>query len=115
MVTDKSLMRLSVIVSVVGIAMLIIAANFMKPQQYQVMDIRDDMLGKSVTLSGVVYSISEKNNNVFMNLYDGTGNIDVVAFNMADAVEAAKGENVTVYGKVALYNSRLEIIANEIK
>ncbi|MBI3190872.1 exodeoxyribonuclease VII large subunit [archaeon] len=77
------------------------------------MEIRDDMIGKAVTLSGTVYSISEKNGNIFLNLYDGTGNIDVVAFRTS--VSVTKGQNVTVSGKVAVYNNKLEVIANEIK
>lgn len=85
----------------------------MKPQKYEIMEIRDDMIGKAVTLSGTVYSISEKNGNIFLNLYDGTGNIDVVAFRTS--VSVTKGQNVTVSGKVAVYNNKLEVIANEIK
>jgi len=63
-------------------------------------------------LSGELVKVSQKPDVNFFGVEDGTGRINVVAFNKMGKIK--KGESVQVEGRVELYEGDLEIIADKI-
>ena len=99
---------------------LFIFVQFTEPLKIDVSRIDDSMLGQNVELSGQIESFSAKDGNVFFTLNDETGKIKVVMFESGAKRDAGvyaltDGSNISVTGKISLYKSELEIIADVIK
>jgi DNA/RNA endonuclease YhcR with UshA esterase domain len=59
-----------------------------------------------------------RDDHVFLNIADNTGEITVVAFknsNIDEAYDLEVGEEVSVLGRIDEYKGELEIIAKEIR
>ena len=117
---DKTLMKISLIISVVGLVALFVFVQFTEPSKVSISQISDSMLGQNVEVSGLIESFTTKNNNVFFTLDDGTGNISIVMFESIarknPEVYALKDQiRVSVTGKISLYKSELELIASSLK
>ncbi len=116
MISDKKLMRLSLLIALVGILMIFLAGQ-LAVQSIPISRIKAGDTGKQVLLSGTVSEYRNSNGNIFFELSDGTGSITVVMFERTarnKVLEFQDGQNVTVQGQVNLYKNELEIIANSI-
>lgn len=117
---DKALMKISLIISLIGVVALFLFVQFVEPAKTAVSRIDDSMLGQNVELSGRIESFSAKDGNIFFILNDNTGKIKVVMFERdarrtTDVYALADQMNVSVTGKISLYRSEFEIIASTIK
>jgi len=117
---DKTLVRISLGISLIGVLGLFLFVQTIEPLNVEVSRIDDSMIGKSVEVSGNIDSFSVKEGNVFLTIDDGTGKISVVMFERdarrnSGVYSLKEGGNVTVSGKIALYRSELEIIADSIE
>lgn len=116
---DKSVMKLSLIVSAIGFILLLITLSFVQPQQIAIKDISSGMVGSYVEVTGAVESISAKTGDIFITLNDSS-TIDIIVFSRTAkdfplVYDTKKGDNLTVAGKVSLYKSRLELAASSLK
>lgn len=119
MIKDKTLIKVSLAVSLIGMAMLFAAVKFMEPLSMEIGKIDETTIGRNVVVAGTVQSISIKEGNVFVTLADNADTINIVMFRQAAKKNATvydtkKGSVVAVKGKVDIYNGGLEIIASEI-
>lgn len=116
MISDKSLMKLSLAMSITGVIALFFITQAVEPLKTSIDDIRDSMAGRDVAVHGTIGSI-EMGENIFMTLVNGT-KINAVALGK-DARNVNKnltvGMNVTVIGKVSVYKGSLEIIVKKIE
>lgn len=69
-------------------------------------------LGEKVRISGTVKSSSSFSRTTFLNVSDGTGEIPVVSFSSGSGFPS--GENVSVTGRLTMYEGKLEIVADKI-
>lgn len=116
MITDRNLMKLSLVVSLVGTIALIVFIQFIEPKQITASELENN-IGNNVIISGVVTSYSENKGNVFIDLNNST---KIVMFSSEaerrpDIYKMKAGDNISVTGKVQLYRGRPEIIAKYIR
>ena len=117
---DEMLMKLSLIISIIGVIALFIFVQFTEPIKVSVSRIDDSMLGQNIEVTGQIESFSAKDGNIFFILNDNTGKIKVVMFERDarrtdGAYILAEQSNVSVIGKISLYKSEFEVIASTIK
>jgi exonuclease VII large subunit len=109
------ILKISIVIAVAGIIALFFLTQYNKEIITKIEDLR---IGQVERVEGMVNSVYvSKDNHVFLNIADNTGEIDVVAFKSANidvAYELENGDQISVLGKVDEYKSELEIIAKEI-
>ncbi|MBS3051003.1 MAG: exodeoxyribonuclease VII large subunit [Candidatus Aenigmarchaeota archaeon] len=119
MISDEKLVKISLLIAILGVAMIYLSIALIGPQSIVIGDISKNDTGKQVTLSGTVNSYSIVNGNIFITLGDVTGNITVVMFERTargqkEVYELKENELITVDGQINVYKNELEIIANKI-
>lgn len=109
---ERTFLIIAVIWSLVGLFVLLLLASFAQPPQLKISDLGQNV-GKIVSVSANVSSISYKSDTVFLKLRDSTGEIDAVYFGNPK-YEIVEKDKVTVKGKVQLYKGDLEIVIQEL-
>ncbi len=120
MISDKSLMKISFLVAVVGIVCLFITNLVIQPENLSIGNITSSKVGREVIVSGIISSMSTKDGHVFITLDDNNSNIKVVMFattarNYPAVYNLTRNDKVTAKGKVENYKGELEIIADVIE
>jgi len=108
----KVLLGIALIVSLVGMFSLILLAEFSELERVNIIGL-ESRVGQRVVVSGEVVRATQKSENNFFEVWDGTGEITVVAF--GEMSKLKKGSEIEVQGKVAIYKGELEVIADKIK
>lgn len=119
MISDEKLVKISLLIAILGVAMIYLSIALIGPQSIVIGDISKNDTGKQVTLSGTINSYGAANGNIFITLGDVTGNITVVMFERTargqkEVYELKENELITVDGQINVYKNELEIIANKI-
>ncbi len=113
MISDKTLMRVSVAVSAIGVIALFLIATFLGPTRASIGGLK---LGENVLIGGVVHDYSESKGNVFFTLVnDSSVRVVVFAQDAERLPQIIDGDSVTVTGKVQLYRGDIEIIAKDVR
>ena len=108
----KKLRAIALIFSLVGLLSLLLLAEFSEPEQVKVIEL-ENKVEQRVIVHGEITSSFQKTDVSFFDLKDDTGKIKVVAFGPVEWLD--KGSQVVVYGKVAIYQGELEVIADRIE
>ncbi|MBI2075669.1 MAG: exodeoxyribonuclease VII large subunit [Candidatus Aenigmarchaeota archaeon] len=116
MLTDKSLMKLSFIVSATGIIALFVFVQFIEPKQITAAELENN-IGNVIVISGAITSYSESKGSVFVDLDNSTKIVmfSTEAERKPDVYRLKAGDNIFVTGKVQLYRGTAEIIAKSIR
>lgn len=109
---DNILIMGALIWSVIGIFLLILLVYFSAPQQLEIGEL-ENSIGKIVSVSAEVKSISYKEDTVFLTLKDSSGSIKAVFFGNPSG-ELVRGDEIIVKGKVQEYKGSLEIVIQEL-
>jgi DNA/RNA endonuclease YhcR with UshA esterase domain len=111
-----NILKISIIVAIVGIISLFLISRLLTEET---IDISKLKIGQIERISGMVTSVYiSRDDHVFLNIADNTGEITVVAFknsNIDEAYDLEVGEEVSVLGRIDEYKGELEIIAKEIR
>ena len=116
---DGRLAMICVFLSLVGIALLVVAARETKPVKVEISDLSEDDVGKLVEVGGMVASVSESGGNFFIRICS-TGCVKAAVFRKlaeemrqysVDLSLLRKGQAITVTGTVEEYAGALEVIA----
>lgn len=110
----KNILNISLILSLLGILLLVFISENSSAKLVSISSITQGHIDKDVTIIGKVSSINKHGDINFLKVKDGTGKIDVVVFKSNNLV-LKSGNKVEVYGKVAIYDGKLEIIAKSIR
>lgn len=111
MISDKTLMRISLAVAATGIAALYVLVVVTEPVKAQISELKP---GQNVLVSGVVSDYRESNGNIFFTL-ENSSTIKVVMFAPdARTPQIKNNDSITVSGKVQYYRNYLELIARRI-
>jgi DNA/RNA endonuclease YhcR with UshA esterase domain len=89
-----------------------VLASFSQPQQLTI-SLLENNVGKVVVLNANVASVDYKQDIVFLNLEDSTGNIPAIFFGNPK-YEIIVGDSIAVKGKVQMYKGELEIVVQEL-
>jgi DNA/RNA endonuclease YhcR with UshA esterase domain len=108
---EKSLMILSVIISVAGLVSMLLISQNMDIDKVPIGMLTPDDVGRGVKICGSVEDeYTSEDGHTFFSLKDDTGGIRVVMFNSKQSI----GGDVCVTGSVDFYEGDIEIIANEV-
>lgn len=110
----KTILNISLISSLLGILLLLLISENLAAKQITVSSITRNYIDKDVVLIGNVSSINKQGDLALLKIKDNTGKIDVAVFK-SSYLSLKYGDKIEVYGKVAVYNDKLEIIAKSIK
>jgi DNA/RNA endonuclease YhcR with UshA esterase domain len=120
---EKHLFRLALICSLIGLAGVIAASLMIKTDVSGISSIAEMKEGAYVKITGNIINIRQTEKAAFLDVEDETGTISIVAF--ADNTGFIqkevippfldKGSNVSVEGKISIYNGMPEILAEKIE
>jgi len=108
MISDRTLLRICIIISIIGIISLFFLSE---PKSVYLIEVDDSMIGQVIDVSGSASSVSITENATFFILSDSSSSINVVSFSPLSINEF---DNVSVTGKVDIYRGKIEIIANNV-
>lgn len=112
MISDRSLIRISLATSAIGIIALYLLVTLTEPSHATISDIK---AGDNVAVSGLVKDYRESRGNIFFTL-ENASSMKVVMF-APDAEKAPmikNGDAVTVKGKAQYYRNEMEIVAKSM-
>lgn len=116
---DETLLKLSLLTSIIGIILFFIFAQAMETEEFEIESIEKLPVGKNIELFANISSFYVSNGNYFLKISDKTGNITAVMFkqtaNKIDISKIKKGQKIRLIGKVSDYKGNLEIIASKIE
>ena len=116
MLQQERISQIALLVSIAGVALLLLSAELLEARQVKIGEIDETMIGLEVRVEARVLSKYEKDNIVFMQLYDGTGKIKAVVFNASEEQRALIGKGFASFeGKVQLYREELELVVEEVR
>lgn len=106
------MLQTALLVSLLGLFSLVVSAEFFEPELVNVAEL-EDKVEQIVLVQGEVAKATQKPDVNFFDLKDQTGTITIVAFGSMDRL--ARGAEIEVQGKVAIYKGELEVIADRIE
>src|SRR3989344_7817544 len=100
---DNSLLKLSLICSLIGIFILIIISERIDISQSNIANITKNDVDKSVKIKGYITRLTETPGLYIMNIKDSTAEITTIVFK-EDKINITRGSLVEVEWKVKEYN-----------
>jgi len=110
----EKLLKITFIISLIGILFLIILSQQFSPNILDIKDIDESYLDKKVAIKGTIFDVSnyEESNFQILTIRDSTGLIKVTS-NSKTSIEKTK-DTLIITGTVTKYNNELQITADEI-
>ncbi|MEM7819527.1 MAG: OB-fold nucleic acid binding domain-containing protein [Candidatus Aenigmatarchaeota archaeon] len=120
MISDNSLIKISLTITLIGLIALFLIVHFIGPKEIEIGKINKDMIGQIVLLRANVESYFSNDGHIFIDAKDSTGTIKVVMFeneakNNPLVYYIEKNNTIEIRGKIQLYKNELEIVATSIK
>ena len=109
---DRTLIKISLAWSIVGIFVLILAVGLLAPQHIQLSEMERN-IGKTVLIQGEITKISVTTATTFIDLQENETTASVVLFGRPSK-PLQEGDIVAAKGKVSEYSGLLELIAGEV-
>ena len=109
----KELLKISLIISLIGIFLLLFLTNFLNPKQINIDQINNKLLNKNIQVQGTIFNIRsyEDSNFQILSIKDETGKIDVTTNHILDL---KNNNQIIVTGQVKEYKQYLQIQADKI-
>jgi aspartyl/asparaginyl-tRNA synthetase len=109
----KDLLKISLIISLIGIFLLLFLSSFLTISQIDIERINNKLLNEKVRVQGIIFNVRsyEDSNFQIISIKDETGKIDVTT----DKITGLKNDDqIIVTGTVKEYNQYLQINADKI-
>jgi len=100
-------------IAIVGTILLYYVAKTFKPAFVPLNEIDSTYIGKTISTSGKIISVTYSKGNIFLTLYERNSTINVPIFsNVAKYLDISlkKGQTIIVSGMVDEYKGKLQII-----
>jgi len=110
---EKSLLRLALICSLVGIIALFFISERMEIKEKTVNEINKDNIGEGVRIKGIVSKSTDKGKILLLDIVQPE-TITIVLFKDHD-FNISTGTKVEITGEIDEFNGKMEIIGNEVK
>lgn len=110
-ITESDILKACIILSIIGLGIIHISQSFIQPDKVEIDEIDETWIGNSVSINGTISSVYSSNETVFLTVEDDSGSITVVDF---DRGNYSRGSEIEAKGYVEVYQSELEIVADEI-
>lgn len=109
---DSTLIKLCLSISIIGLILLSLYAETVEASKIELSKI-EEHLGKTITTSGTVKKITEKEGVSFIKISDNSSKTTIVIFD-PPKLNISQNDQIIVTGQVKIYKSKLEIIAERI-
>ena len=110
---EKSLLRLALICSLVGIIVLFFISESMEIKEKNINEINKDNVGEDIKIKGIVSKSTDKGKIILLDIIQPE-TITIVLFKDSD-FNISTGTKVEITGEIDEFNGQLEIIGNEVK
>nr|MCK4929976.1 hypothetical protein [Nanoarchaeota archaeon] len=107
---DSLLLRIALITSIIGLAILVIILKTTGLQEIDISEAKELEEDKTVRITGIVERVTNKDNFAIINIKKQE-TITVIIF---DNINLSKGQKVEVIGKTKEYKGEKEVIADKI-
>ncbi|UZE93749.1 MAG: hypothetical protein IB618_03200 [Candidatus Pacearchaeota archaeon] len=108
----RTLLKFSLITTLIGIYLVIVLANNLEPNITKISDINENMIDEWVRIKGDVTNQRNINGLTIFTVYDGTAGIRAVIYKDVGNFEGAE---VIILGKIFEYKDEIEIEINKIE
>ena len=112
---ESFLIKVSLVMSIIGIIILFFIADKFKPREYQISLLSKENLDDLIIIKGEIVNIKESNAVSILTIKDKSGEIKVALFKNNQIINPKKGQIVEVMGKFKAFRKEFEIEAKEIK
>ena len=113
MMEEKTLLRVSFSVGIVGILLMLVVEQWYLLPLLEIGTLDEKELGKAVRVAGKAEAVSYRAGNLFFVLVDSTGRINAVAFKGKGGLR--NGEELVVEGKLERYKGKLELVVGKME
>jgi len=107
---QETLFKISLIISVAGIFLLLLLANFLEPKLISIQNITIKMLNEKVKIQGSVLNIEDKETFKILTIKDDSSSIEV----LCECKNISSNQNMEIIGKVQEYEKTLQLQADKI-
>lgn len=113
---EKTLLKLALISSFVGIAALFFISDQIKIKQSEISELEKSQLGSTVKIIGKIERISESNKTYYLTILNyKPEKVTAVVFRGNDALFLSEGDEVELTGTLEEYKGEMQIISDNIK
>ena len=109
---EKKLLRISLIISLIGIFFLLFLAKNLEPKQISIKDINNNLLNQKIKIHGTILEITDKETFKILSVADATGKIDILCECKNNQFHV--NNTILVSGTVQDYKGNLQISADKI-
>jgi aspartyl/asparaginyl-tRNA synthetase len=111
---NQTLLKISFIVSILGILILLFISENIEPVQVKIKDITDLRLNQKVRITGQIIGIKtyQKSSFQIITINDSMAKIDVT---LDKPLNLTKNQTIIVTGKITEYKTNLQIQADKIQ
>ena len=100
--------------SLLGILLLLFLSEVIQPKLTEISSINEDLLEKSVSIRGVVFSEKNFDNFKILELCESSVCIPVTLSSKENLTNSFANKEIIVIGKIAEYENKLQINADKI-
>jgi len=108
-----TLLQISFIISLMGIFILLILANFLQPNLENISSITPNRLNQNIKISGQISNIRNFDQSNFQ-IITIKGQMGEISITTNKILNLTKNQNITTIGKITEYEGELQIQANKI-
>ena len=112
---EDLLLKVSFVLSIVGIIILFFILDKVKPKEYNINLLSKENLDEFVKIKGEITEIKETNSLSILTVKDESKSINVILNKKNQIIKPKKGQKVEVTGKFRTFRKDFEIEAEEIK
>ena len=115
---ERALLKITFIVSLVGMLLLIFISQRIAPQNMEakpINSVKDEEENSQATVTGAIESVKEMPTLLILKVKDKTGSIKVIADKKQMTMKLKKGMKIEVTGIFKMYKNEQELEARTIK
>jgi len=109
---EKTLLKISLIITIIGIAMLFIYSEKIDSEKNEIMP---EFIDKDIKISGTITKLTKTDNLVFLELSYEKKTKGIIFNKNLGNLNIKKGDSVSVTGELEEYQGELELIINRIE
>lgn len=110
---EDFLIKISLVFSIIGIIILFLISDKIKPKEFQISKLSKDELEQEVKIIGKIKTLKQSNEMTALTIEDKTDSIKVILFEKD--LKLKTGLKVEVIGKFKAYQKEFEIEADSVK
>lgn len=112
---NQTLIRISLIITLIGIFLLLFLISTIKPIKMNIKDISSENLNQKIQIKAKISGIKDFNTFQIISLNDSTGKINSILNKNSNKLNLEKNQTILITGTITEYNNELEIQTEKIQ